>query len=54
MKEIEYHYTFDDDNPGDIVEALNTDREYSMWEMDDDGGIFILIKPTGISVKIIK
>lgn len=51
--EIEYEYRFNDDNPGDIVEALNTDTEYSMWELGDDGGIFILIQPTGIKVKII-
>lgn len=54
MKETVYHYSFTDDNPGDIVEALNTDREYMMYELDDSGGIIIVIKPTGIDIKIIE
>lgn len=55
MKETEYHYEFTDDDPGNIVEALNTDREYMLYEIDSNSqrGIVIIIDPLGIKVKII-
>lgn len=54
MSEIVYELPFSDDDPGNIVEALNTDREYMMYEMDHTGGIVIVIDPSyGIKVKIV-
>lgn len=54
MIETVYELPFSDDDPGNIVEALNTDREYMMYEMDHDSGIIVVIDPSfGIKVKII-
>lgn len=49
MEEIIYRYDFEDDNPGDIVEALNNDLSYTMWDLDQ--GLCIKIDYTGISIK---
>ena len=51
--ETEYHLAFNDDDPGNIVEALNTDKEYMLYELTDNRGIIVVIDPMGIKVKII-
>ena len=52
-KETEYKLYYDDDDPGNIVEALNTDKQYMMYEIDGDKGIIVVIHPEYINVKII-
>lgn len=56
MQEVEYEFLFNDDHPGDIVEALNNDKEYLMWETDPltGEGIAILIQPDRIKIKILQ
>ena len=56
LREVEYKLYYEDDDPGSIVEALNTDREYAIWEVDTDSGeaCIVVIHPEYIKVKIIK
>ena len=55
MKELEYQINYDDDDPGNIVEALNTDRSYTLYEVDPETGrgAIVMIHPEYIKVKII-
>ena len=53
MKETEYTLRYAEDDPGNIVEALNNDLSYTMWEMDDDTAMMVMIHPEYIRVKII-
>jgi len=49
---MEYHYSFDDDTPGDIVEALNEDKSIILWDLDTSGsGVMIKIDYRGITIK---
>jgi hypothetical protein len=49
---MEYHYSFDDDTPGDIVEALNEDKSIILWDIDASGsGVMIKIDYRGITIK---
>lgn len=49
---MEYHYSFDDDTPGDIVEALNEDKSIILWDLKPDGsGVMIKIDYNGITIK---
>ena len=49
---MEYHYSFDDDTPGDIVEALNEDKSIVLYDLNSDGsGVMIRIDYLGITIK---
>ena len=52
MIEKEYYYEFSEDDPGDIVEALNEDKGYYMYEVKEGFGILIWIDYNGIRIKI--
>ena len=48
----DYYYDFDDDTPGDIVEALNEDKSIILWDLDSSGsGVMIRIDYKGIHIK---
>lgn len=48
----EYYYSFDDDTPGDIVEALNEDKSIILWDINVDGsGVMIKIDYKGLHIK---
>ena len=49
---MEYYYSFDDDTPGDIVEALNEDKSVILYDLNSDGsGVMIKIDYRGIHIK---
>ena len=49
----EYFYQFGEDDPGNVVEALNTDRSLVLWDMDEGGtGMMLRISYEGIEIKI--
>ncbi len=49
---MEYNYSFDDDTPGDIVEALNNDKSIILYDLNSDGsGVMIKIDYLGITIK---
>ena len=49
---MEYYYSFDDDTPGDIVEALNNDKSIILWDINEDGsGVMIKIDYKGLHIK---
>jgi len=49
---MNYYYSFDDDTPGDIVEALNEDKSIILWDLNPDGsGVMIKIDYNGIEIK---
>lgn len=51
----EYYYSFDDDTPGDIVEALNEDKSIILWDINVDGsGVMIKIDYKGLHIKQVK
>lgn len=51
----EYYYSFDDDTPGDIVEALNEDKSIILWDINVDGsGVMIKIDYKGLHIKKVK
>lgn len=51
----EYYYSFDDDTPGDIVEALNEDKSIILWDINEDGsGVMIKIDYKGLHIKQVK
>jgi len=51
----EYYYDFDDDTPGDIVEALNEDKSIILYDLNSDGsGIMIKIDYLGLHIKKVK
>ena len=53
--ELEFKIPYDDDDPGNIVEALNTDRTYTLYQIDHDGrGAIVMIHPEYIKVKIVE
>ena len=49
----EIYFSFEDDDPGNLVEALNTDRSLIIWGQDDLSGRDIMIKIdyNGIHIK---
>ena len=52
---MNYYYSFDDDTPGDIVEALNEDKSIILWDLDSSGfGVMIKIDYRGINIKQVK
>lgn len=49
---MDYYYKFDDDTPGDIVEALNEDKSIILYDLNSDGsGIMIKIDYLGLHIK---
>ena len=49
---MEYYYSFDDDTPGDIVEALNEDKSIILWDINEDGsGVMIKLDYKGLHIK---
>ena len=49
---MDYYYKFDDDTPGDIVEALNEDKSIILWDLKPDGsGVMIKIDYNGLHIK---
>ena len=51
--ETEYQIWYDDDDPGNIVEALDRDLSYTLYEIEDGRGCIVQIHPEYIKVKII-
>ena len=52
---MEFNYRFGDDDPGDIVEALNNDKSVILYELNPDGsGVMIRIDYLGINIKTVK
>jgi hypothetical protein len=51
----EYYYSFDDDTPGDIVEALNEDKSIILYDLNSDGsGVMIKIDYLGLHIKQVR
>jgi hypothetical protein len=49
---MEFNYRFGDDDPGDIVEALNNDKSVILYDLNSDGsGVMIRIDYLGITIK---
>ena len=49
---MEIIYKFGDDDPGDIVEALNEEKDVYLYELNEDGsGIIIKININGLHIK---
>ena len=49
---MEIIYKFGDDDPGDIVEALNEEKDLYLYELNEDGsGIIIKININGLHIK---
>lgn len=52
---MDYYYSFDDDTPGDIVEALNEDKSIILYDLNSDGsGIMIKLDYLGLHIKQVK
>jgi hypothetical protein len=52
---MDYYYSFDDDTPGDIVEALNEDKSIILYDLNPDGsGTMIKIDYRGLHIKNVK
>jgi hypothetical protein len=52
---MDYYYSFDDDTPGDIVEALNEDKSIILYDLNSDGsGTMIKIDYRGLHIKNVK
>jgi len=52
---MQYYYSFDDDTPGDIVEALNEDKSIILYDLNSDGsGMMIRIDYLGLTIKNVK
>ena len=52
--ETEYKLYYSDDDPGNIVEALNNDLSYTMYEVSEDKAMIVMIHPEYINVKIVE
>ena len=49
---MEIIYRFGDDDPGDIVEALNEEKDLYLYELNEDGsGIIVKININGLHIK---
>jgi hypothetical protein len=49
---LEIIYRFGDDDPGDIVEALNEEKDLYLYELNEDGsGIIVKININGLHIK---
>ena len=49
---MEFNYRFGDDDPGDIVEALNEEKDLYLYELNEDGsGVMIMININGLHIK---
>jgi len=49
---MEFNYRFGDDDPGDIVEALNEEKDLYLYEINEDGsGVMIKININGLHIK---
>ena len=49
---MEIIYKFGDDDPGDIVEALNEEKDLYLYELNEDGsGIIVKININGLHIK---
>ena len=53
MNETEHRYTFEEDDPANIVKALQEDLSYTMWDVNENNGLCIKLDYTGIQIKII-
>jgi len=52
---MEFNYRFGDDDPGDIVEALNEEKDLYLYELNEDGsGVMIMININGLHIKKVK
>jgi len=52
---MELYYKFGDDDPGDIVEALNNDKSIILYELNEDGsGVMIRMDYNGLHIKKVK
>ena len=52
-KEIEYRYIFEEDDPANVIHALQEDLSYTMWDVNENKGLCIKLDYTGIQIKII-
>lgn len=49
---MEIIYKFGDDDPGDIVEALNEEKDLYLYELNEDGsGVIVKININGLHIK---